>query len=438
MKKSIIVSILFVVLFTACRKEPVELINPNMRFKNCKTYVQQFEAVWEGMDQGYMYWEVDTVDWDARYEKYLPVFQDFDSRPANHPVNPREYKNAWKGLFAGLTDHHLFVRCWNPKQQFDTEYEVNPGSDEVHSRDYYHWTDSYTQLKVLKNMEGVEKFFGFDGASYGTINFPMSYSCQLPGKTEDKKIAYLRFSSFQFSEALYYMEYLNESDRGKYQHAFYNFFGNYTLSGVTGKGWPNSDEVEALIIDVRGNNGGSTADLNALIGCLAQQRTHVGYTRVKEGVGRLDYSAWTPYYVHCPGNHMKEAKPIVVLADVNSVSCAELATMLIKNLPNGIFIGERTFGATGALLSNSESSHDLFYNGCFGDPDYYTYGEPSYPHVFDYYVYTSTYHFVNVNKEAVEGIGVIPDIEVKYNEEHLYQGIDDQLNRALEYLRTGK
>ena len=92
--------------FASCRKEPLENKgNPNHRV--CKTYSQQFETVWAGMDQGYVFWDRDTVDWDKRYEEFKPVFAEFDSRPANRPVTIYEYYAAYEGLFQGLLDHHL-------------------------------------------------------------------------------------------------------------------------------------------------------------------------------------------------------------------------------------------------------------------------------------------------------------------------------------------
>lgn len=38
----------------------------------------------------------------------------------------------------------------------------------------------------------------------------------------------------------------------------------------------------------------------------------------------------------------------------------------------------------------------------------------------------------------VEGIGVQPDIEVRYNSRRLDEGIDNQLDRAIRYIKTGR
>jgi C-terminal processing protease CtpA/Prc len=223
------------------------------------------------------------------------------------------------------------------------------------------------------------------------------------------------------------------------QEPLRKFYGPRYWEGISSEGsYANDPTVVGIIIDLRGNGGGSTADLVPFMGSLTQSSTLVGYTRVKDGFGRLDYSPWSKFMVGTPRLHMNTEKPIVVLADINSISCAELATMLIKNLPNGTFIGERTYGAVGALWPDSEHQHDYFYSGCFGDYDYYQYGSGIYRYkeIYPYYVYTSTYHMVDCNYDDIEGVGVQPDIEVKFNGGTLMTGGKDlQLNRAVDYLR---
>ena len=53
-------------------------------------------------------------------------------------------------------------------------------------------------------------------------------------------------------------------------------------------------------------------------------------------------------------------------------------------------------------------------------------------------VYTSTSHTKNIDGTIYEGIGLTPDIEALYNEEAFMQGNDTQLERAIQYIKTGK
>ena len=430
-----------VLCFVSCRKEPLDsFVNPN-KF-TCKTYLQQFEMVWQGMDQGYVFWDRDTVDWDARYDEYRPIFAAFDARPANNPVTINEYWNAYTGLFEGLLDHHLTGRFYAPKglPRGQCEAWVSPGTNSYQHETSSAWERS-KQLAILQKKAISGTYFGYNPDD--DYNIPGTYTCLLPGQNEGEMIAYFRFTNFYMLQMYTnYMIYGNQIPGYiTAQEPAKKFFGPRYFEGMTSEAsYANNDSVIGIIFDLRGNGGGSVADLEPIIGSLTQSPTVVGYTRVKEGFGRLDYSAWAESVVGCPNQHLKTAKPIVVLADITSVSCAEIATMLIKSLPNGVFIGERTYGAIGGLYSGGSTNvyHDLFYNGCFGDYDYFKDGPDPYAGIFSYYIYTSTFHMVDKDFNDVEGIGVQPDIEVRYNSRRLDEGIDNQLDRAIRYIKTGR
>lgn len=428
----ILLSLLLMTCFSSCRKEAEDnLLNPNSR--QCRSYLSQFEAVWQGMDQGYVFWGRDSVDWDARYEEYQPIFAAFDKRPRNNPVTWTEYYDAYEGLFHGLLDHHLAGRFWSAKDKFETW--VSPGQN-----NYSHESGRQKELQILRNKCIPGSYVGCDPFTYANLEFPGTYFCLFKGKNEGELIAYFRFTNFYLMQMYqYYQMYGNQLPNGvAAQAALKAFYGPHYEQGMSQTvGYANNDSVVGLIIDLRGNGGGSVADLLPFIGSLSMSPTIVGYTRVKDGFGRLDYSPWSKSVIGTPSKHLMKEKPVVVLADVTSVSCAEVATMLIKSLPYGVFIGERTYGAVGGLYANSSSMHDMFYGGCFGDQEYFNNGPDPYSDIFSFYVYTSTYHMVDKDYNDVEGVGVQPDIEVKYNKDRLAAGYDNQLDRALRYIRVG-
>ena len=197
MKKSVFPLLalsLLVLLFTSCRKEPLERVNPNNR--KCKTYLQQFETIWQGMDQGYVFWEKDSVNWDDRYEKYKPIFEAFDARPANKPVTAREYAEAYQGLFEGLLDHHLTGRFYSPKGNFETW--VRPGRN-----DYSHTTTSayerQLQVNILRDRAVPGTYVGFNPTTTPNgLVVPGSYTCLIEGTKPHEYIAYFRFTDFYF------------------------------------------------------------------------------------------------------------------------------------------------------------------------------------------------------------------------------------------------
>lgn len=98
----------------------------------------------------------------------------------------------------------------------------------------------------------------------------------------------------------------------------------------------------------------------------------------------------------------------------------ELLYTLIKDLPNGYQIGQRTYGATCPLSDLSEIEH----TGTFGD------------YLGDHYVYLPTY-LILFGEERIlyEGVGVSPNETVPFDAKLFEeQHEDNQLNAAIEYI----
>ena len=149
--------------------------------------------------------------------------------------------------------------------------------------------------------------------------------------------------------------------------------------------------------------------------------------RFKTGIGRYDYSPLTPQELKTLSqDHVTVTEPIVVLANCHSVSMAEMTCLGAKQLDNACVIGTQTWG--GLCMLNS-------------DPAYYSEYYASVVGVRDetpFWAYIPV--DVTVSKEGIlEGIGVTPDIEVQLDRDLLQStGRDSQLERALEYIRTGR
>ena len=74
LNKTITYSLAFMsLILTACHKEAAN--------KTIETDVQQFEAVWNELNDTYVFWSVDTTDWDAVYAKYHPLFEEMENEP---------------------------------------------------------------------------------------------------------------------------------------------------------------------------------------------------------------------------------------------------------------------------------------------------------------------------------------------------------------------
>ncbi len=78
-----------------------------------KSFAEQFNIFWHGMDQNYCLFAYDAtfgLDWDAVYDEYLPQFQALDEQK---DVTDDELKALVTKLTTGLHDGHFFVSFKN-------------------------------------------------------------------------------------------------------------------------------------------------------------------------------------------------------------------------------------------------------------------------------------------------------------------------------------
>lgn len=347
------------------------------------------------------FWDIDPTDWDAVYAEYKPKFDAIADKGFNDKSTNDSAFNMIKRMSANLIDGHFYVMI----PFSDTTYIFQPSSEKIINRPGYH--NSYNiggYLTALNKMRTDLRL---------TNDTIMLYTDESDGTQVwgaagviDGDIIYLRFSNFFFSQ---YLGSDNPVDR--LYRRYDDMIDNY----------PN---VKGVIIDVRGNGGGYLADMPLILGKLTEERTLMFYTRMKNGTGRLDYTPWTPEYLDPVERKRSLDVPVVALADLYSVSMGEMMPMAVRTLPKGIVIGERTYGGTGQLVSDN-SAFEKYYGG------YFAIGGKM-------VVHTTMTMTKDVNGVNHEGIGLTPDIEVPYDEETIESGIDNQLERAVEYIHTGR
>jgi hypothetical protein len=186
-----------------------------------------------------------------------------------------------------------------------------------------------------------------------------------------------------------------------------------------------------IIIDVRSNGGGMMNDGQFVAGALLPAGDfQYGYQRFKRGTGRYDYSPLMPAMMKTMDDEHEiiDDKPVVILINGGSVSMAEMTAQTVRLMPNGKLIGKRTHGGLCGLTDNTD--HSLNYAGYIGVMD----KTP----VFGYVPSLASF---TMNKEQLEGVGIAPQIEVALDVNELNPvtgtGRDTQLDRALQYIRTG-
>ena len=163
-----------------------------------------------------------------------------------------------------------------------------------------------------------------------------------------------------------------------------------------------SQEPRAIIFDLRGNPGGwldqavEVTDLFLDDGVILYERWSDGKEQVLEAR---------------PGDVAEEV-PLVVLVDGGSASASEIVAGALQDQERATLIGEHTFGKGSVQrpFTLSDGSELRVTAALWFTPD----------------------------DRAIHGQGLLPDIEVLWPEEGVEPDADPQLERAVEYILTGK
>jgi carboxyl-terminal processing protease len=158
--------------------------------------------------------------------------------------------------------------------------------------------------------------------------------------------------------------------------------------------------VKGLILDLRGNGGGSPDAVRKLVSALVHGKT---------------YSSWCDRNGQCTPNRTDDSVPLlnlplVVLTDRDCASACDAFSSAVKDLKLGTLIGTRTAG----VVSGPAGGYLLSDNSLISFPEN---------------------HEKGANGEVINGVGVAPDIYLPRTAEDLSKGRDPGLAKALAVLR---
>ena len=371
-------------IFFSCKKDVSQTT-----VKNPENFSEVFDAFWIGMNQNYLYWDIDTSDRNATYIKYKPYFERLDLNDKNDVKKSVQY---FKQITGGLIDGHYSIHFLN---NAITDSIVYPSFERKQSHSGFHYPFSY--FKVDTNYLDKGFILGFNNV-FSTAGVPLTV---LTG-TINHNILYFGCNSFSLLKS-----YLSPT-QNNVQPVLQYFFDSLKNLSVNIKG---------IIIDVRSNSGGDVNDLNFIAGHLIDKPLHFGYTQYKSGNGRLDFTPWINAVINPAPNTKAITLTIIALADNTSASLSEAVVMAIHRMPNGVIIGETTWGATGPITAEG-----VFNAGQFIVSNFLS-------------IQTSSCKFKYLDGKSYEGKGFPPDINVPFNLSELQQGKDVQLEKAIEYIK---
>lgn len=113
------------------------------------------------------------------------------------------------------------------------------------------------------------------------------------------------------------------------------------------------NNMDSLIIDLRGNFGGNEQTVQLLASYLLNKRTHL--LSMYRRAGDITEQHWSSDYVE--GKRFAQEKEVYILIDGDSFSAAEDFSYTMKNLKRATLIGETTGGAAHSGDSVRLSNH---------------------------------------------------------------------------------
>lgn len=265
---------------------------------------KNFEAFWSGIDQNYIFFKYDTVDWDKMYSTYRPQ--------VTASTTDSELFGIFSKMFSPLIDGHRLLDAGSL------------GSVNLLPSDY---SDKHKSINTQQLV--LDKYL----ASYGFImgvpvdskDSTQEFICGLvKGNT---RIVYVRSRFFGTALDLHsddFDAFLNTVNSNAY----------YT----------------GLILDLRHNGGGYASTFYKLVSRFLNTTYQWGYSQVRLGADRYLLSNMIPESIDASGTGYF-GKKIIILTDRYSFSSAEITTIAMKYLPNVTILGDTTGGANGPISS---------------------------------------------------------------------------------------
>ena len=281
MKKILVLILTIFTLFSCDKNETIKEYNSDPH--------DNFDALWEILDQRYCYFSYKNIDWTEVYNNFSPRI--------NHVQNVFQLFGVMSEMIDQLQDGH--VNLYAP-------FDVSTCTG---------WYDSYP---TDYNTDFLSKHFDYKlrtagGLAYTTI--------------ANHKIGYIRYSSFSSGFTTANIAYIDA-----YFHQL--------------------NKVKGIIIDVRNNGGGSLEYSERLASCFFKEKTITGYMRHKTDKCHdcfSDPTEITTDPTNAPINWSD--KKVIVLSNRRCYSATNDFIVRMKQAPNVTIIGGITGGGGGMPLS---------------------------------------------------------------------------------------
>lgn len=444
--------LLTLMLALSCRYQP----DVSYTYETPETWAQLFYQYWNKMNTHYMFWDLDYDQgsgWDDVYDHYMPLFEKLGNI-GEYDADTEMAKNYFYTITSELSDGHYAM--------YLNDVDGNrlalfyPGLNRRLARlgytegQIYHFIMSFNGSRYTASDE--EAYYPFNRYARENTRYFLEYVCKggelypSSGSISENISSTPLVVDPLFSELYYTL--VNDSTSinvlyGKTSdHILYFGFDGFRFTSIDNSRYPEvstlvekfhddltGDNVNGVIIDLRGNGGGNVDDLNLLWSTFTPgERVYYADTRIKSGDNRLEYGAWVPAYIEADEEvSFNKDIPIIVLINGTSLSCAEFSTMFFMALRDYYgydvtIMGDTSSGGTGYLLQGTNADM-ITISGITSVAPYIE------------LIYTPAGESRYRDGRSFEGVGIPVDYSTAFDFDSFYSGTDTRLNDALEYLR---
>lgn len=254
--------------------------------------VRNFEAMWQIIDDHYIFTRYKGVDWDKVREDMLPRVEQVKDE--------FELFDIMVEALALLRDGH--VTLVSDFQMTSSDFKVD--------KDGNRYPTDYVSGLVSSHYL-TEDYYSRNGFTFGYI------------ERNGGKYAYFHHPSFTKDLAAVDLEYI-----GKFVEA-----------------------SEGLIIDIRNNGGGNGQYGLDVASHFFDERTLVGYSAKKAAVGSDELTDFAPIYVAKANTHDWSKVPTVLLINRDVYSTANLFASIMSYAENVTLVGGRSGGGGGLPIT---------------------------------------------------------------------------------------
>jgi carboxyl-terminal processing protease len=351
-----------VILFSGCEESLIQ-----QEYKN--TPLDNYELFWSEFDRFYGAFEAKNTNWDSLKVVY--------GKNLTNSSTDGQLFTSIKGLLNELDDGHAdisapnigFFRSWNRRtKSYFGDLKIYDYSNITALQEVIR--SNYMNNKFKSGIYSGWKFF------WGTIPY------------ENSNVGYICIPTFSISD------YPN----GFIQEAIDSF-----------------NKLDAVIIDLRYNGGGTTEAFVTSLNSFASEKRCYMKSKFRNGPNHSDFTDITGHFTNPHPNCLKN-KPVAVLMNAYSASSSDHFILGMKSQSYVITVGDTTCGAFSAVLERYMTNGWKFRLGAE-------------------VVYGPDGNLLTDSKgRYLEGIGIAPDFYSQDMIKEIRKGYDIPLNVALKQL----